>query len=88
MPRHPDAQVLATANNQRQAELVAKQLDVEVPADMELLGEEPSVIRVLPIGGQWHVQSWPRSALDWEAADIADVPWSDADLQGAPVEFP
>lgn len=75
MPRHPDVQTLAVANNQRQAELVAKELDVEVPDDMQLLGEEQHVIRVLPIGGEWHVQSWSKSALMWEAEDEADVPW-------------
>jgi hypothetical protein len=85
MPRHPDVQTLAVANNQRQAELVAKQLDVPVPDDMQLLGEEPAVIRVIPVGGQWLVQSWPKSSLVWEAEDAADVPF---ELQGASVAFP
>lgn len=89
MPRHPEVKVLGICDNRYQAEFLAKQLDVTVPADMELFGEEPHIIRVLPIGGQFHVQSWPKSSLDWEAKDAADVPWSDADLQGEPdASFP
>lgn len=77
MPRNPHVQVLAVANNQVQAELVARDLDVpQRELDLtEWLGEERCVIRVVPIGGQWHVQSWPASALEWEAKDAADVPF-------------
>lgn len=85
MPRNPHVQTLGVANNEPQAQLVARDLNVRVPADMELLGEERSIIRVVPIGGQWHVQSWPVSALEWEQVDTDDVPF---DLQGADVGFP
>lgn len=85
MPRHPDVQTLARCTNEPQAQLVAAQLDVEIPADMELLGEEPHVIRVRRVPGGVNVQSWPRSALDWDVKDAADVPF---EIQEADVAFP
>jgi hypothetical protein len=92
MPRPPDGvTTVAVCANRYQADALAKHYDCPGWADgqLDLLGEDTQVVRVLPIGGEWHVQLWNRQALLWDAQDAADVPWTAADLQTeANVSFP
>lgn len=46
-----------------------------VTAGPQLLAEEPTIIRVVARSAVWHVESWPKQALMWEAEDEADVPF-------------
>lgn len=93
MPRNPHVQTLARCVSSHQAELIADQLTsghntfATNPEDPQplMLGEERCVVRVVPIGGEWLVQSWPVSALEWDQADAADVPFAQSEVS---VEFP
>lgn len=83
MPRNPHVRTVAICASRRQAETIAAKFDVGQASLVEGYGEDQAIVRVLPKGGQWHVESWDREALGWDRADLADNP-----LQGADVAFP
>lgn len=63
----PDGvRILAQTTNERQAQFIAKQFDVDQLSIEDVtwwLGEEPTVIRVRKTPTYWQVESWDRCAL-------------------------
>lgn len=57
--------MLALCPSERQAQFIARELDVPVPEGdpLTLFGEEPHVVRVVKRPAGWQVENWPLSAL-------------------------